>query len=69
MQRQRDIIEERSVSLENLRNELKTARDQVDALDKQIARDRQKLIKLREDKKILIDKVIYISCLLFFSLF
>ncbi|XP_058790023.1 uncharacterized protein LOC131663569 [Phymastichus coffea] len=56
-QRQRDISDEQSVSVENLRNELRTARDQIDALDKQIARDREKLVKLREDKKLLLEKV------------
>lgn len=56
-QKQREISEERSVSEENLRNELRSVRDQLEALDKQIAKDREKLLKLREDKKILLEKV------------
>ncbi|OXU22676.1 hypothetical protein TSAR_000417 [Trichomalopsis sarcophagae] len=56
-QRQRELSEKRSVSEENLRNELRSVRDQLDALDKQISKDREKLLKLREDKKILLEKV------------
>ncbi|XP_008211326.1 synaptonemal complex protein ZIP1 [Nasonia vitripennis] len=56
-QRQRELSEKRSVSEENLRNELRSVRDQLEALDKQISKDREKLLKLREDKKILLEKV------------
>lgn len=52
-----DISEERLVTTENLRNELLNAQNQLQDLDGQIARDREKLLKLREDKKILLDKV------------
>lgn len=48
---------EKTVATENLRNELFSVKSQVVALDGQILRDREKLIKLREDKKILLDKV------------
>lgn len=41
----------------NLRNELLTAQDQLKTLDAQMAKDREKLLKLREDKRILLDKV------------
>lgn len=53
----KDISEERLVTTENLRNELLNAQNQLQDLDGQIARDREKLLKLREDKKILLDKV------------
>ncbi|KAJ8673212.1 hypothetical protein QAD02_004474 [Eretmocerus hayati] len=56
-QKQLEISEERFVAAENLRNELKSARDQLEALDKQINKDREKLLKLREDKKILLEKL------------
>ncbi|XP_043275191.1 uncharacterized protein [Venturia canescens] len=49
--------EEQTVATENLRNEAMTLKHQVDALDQQISRDRQKLLGLREDKKTLLDKV------------
>ncbi|KAI4498555.1 hypothetical protein M0802_006261 [Mischocyttarus mexicanus] len=49
--------EERSVTTENLRNELLNAQNQLQALDGQISRDREKLLKLREDKRILLDKI------------
>jgi len=51
------ISQERSVTVGNLRNELLTAQNQLNALDAQMAKDREKLLKLREDKKILLDKV------------
>lgn len=41
----------------NLRNELLTAQDQLKTLDVQMTKDREKLLKLREDKRILLDKV------------
>ncbi|XP_046738773.1 leucine zipper putative tumor suppressor 2-like [Diprion similis] len=56
-QKLRDAAEEKSVATENLRNELFTVQAQVLALDGQVSRDREKLLKLREDKKILLDKV------------
>lgn len=49
--------QEQSVTAGNLRNELLTAQNQLEALDAQIAKEREKLLKLREDKKILLDKV------------
>nr|XP_050848291.1 uncharacterized protein LOC127063057 isoform X2 [Vespula vulgaris] len=52
-----DISEERLVATENLRNELLNAQNQLQDLDGQIARDREKLLKLREDKRILLDKI------------
>lgn len=52
-----EISQERSVTVGNLKNELLTAQDQLKALDKQMAKDREKLLKLREDKRILLDKV------------
>ena len=55
--RQREIAEERSVDAENALNELHSTRDQLEALDRQMAKDREKLLKLREDNKILLDKV------------
>ncbi|KAH0945510.1 hypothetical protein HN011_004669 [Eciton burchellii] len=52
-----EISQERLVTVGNLRNELLTAQDQLNAFDAQMAKDREKLLKLREDKKILLDKV------------
>ncbi|XP_053980096.1 liprin-alpha-2 [Hylaeus volcanicus] len=52
-----EISEERLVTAGNVRNELITAQSQVQALDEQISRDRKKLLKLREDKRILLDKL------------
>ncbi|XP_014609276.1 PREDICTED: protein hook homolog [Polistes canadensis] len=57
VKRLEDTSEERSVTTENLRNELLNAQNQLQALDGQIARDREKLLKLREDKRILLDKI------------
>jgi len=55
-----EISQERLVTVGNLRNELLTAQDQLNALDAQMAKDREKLLKLREDKKILLDKVLFL---------
>ncbi|EZA51107.1 hypothetical protein DMN91_003303 [Ooceraea biroi] len=57
LKRVEEISQERSVTVGNLKNELSTAQDQLKALDAQMAKDREKLLKLREDKKILLDKV------------
>lgn len=55
-QRLREVAEERLVAAENVQNELITTRNQVRALDDQISRDREKLLKLREDKRMLLEK-------------
>ncbi|XP_076173757.1 uncharacterized protein LOC143149874 isoform X2 [Ptiloglossa arizonensis] len=52
-----EVSENRLVTAENMRNELFTVRSQIQALDEQISRDREKLLKLREDKRILLEKV------------
>lgn len=57
LKRVEEISRERSVTVGNLKNELLTAQDQLKALDTQMAKDREKLLKLREDKRILLDKV------------
>lgn len=57
LKRVEDISQGRSVTVGNLKNELLTAQDQLKALDTQMAKDREKLLKLREDKRILLDKV------------
>ncbi|KZC09126.1 hypothetical protein WN55_11590 [Dufourea novaeangliae] len=56
VRRLHEVSEERLVTAENLQNELITARNQLQALDEQISRDREKLLKLREDKRMLLDK-------------
>ena len=53
----KDSSQEKTVVTENLRNKLISAQTQIEALDGQISRDREKLLKLREDKKILLEKV------------
>ncbi|XP_024946598.1 autophagy-related protein 23 isoform X2 [Cephus cinctus] len=53
----RELSEQRTVTAENLRNELMSTQSQLHALDAQMTRDREKLLKLRDDKKILLDKV------------
>ncbi|XP_014210239.1 nuclear mitotic apparatus protein 1-like [Copidosoma floridanum] len=55
--KEHEIVEEQSVTVENLRNELRSARDQIDTLDKQIARDREKLLRVREERKALLEKL------------
>ncbi|XP_025075753.1 autophagy-related protein 23 [Pogonomyrmex barbatus] len=57
LKRVEEVSQERLITVGNLRNELLTAQDQLKALDTQMSRDREKLLKLREDKKILLDKV------------
>lgn len=57
LKRAEEITEERSVTVGNLKNELLTAQNQLKVLDTQMTKDREKLLKLREDKKILLDKV------------
>ena len=61
----KNTSEEKTVTAQNLRNQLLSAQNQLEALDGQISRDRDKLLKLREDKKILLEKV---SCLLYYGL-
>lgn len=61
LKRVEDVAQERSVVIGNLKNELLTTQDQLKAYDAQMAKDREKLLKLREDKKILLDKV-YAFC-------
>ncbi|KAK2580699.1 hypothetical protein KPH14_011329 [Odynerus spinipes] len=57
VRRLENVSDERLVTTENLRNELITAQKQLEALDGQISRDREKLLKLREDKRMLLDKI------------
>ncbi|XP_011874537.1 PREDICTED: coiled-coil domain-containing protein 186 [Vollenhovia emeryi] len=57
LKRAEEVSQERSVTVGNLKNELLTVQDQLKALDAQMAKDREKLLKLREDKRILLDKV------------
>ncbi|XP_029047882.2 A-kinase anchor protein 9-like [Osmia bicornis bicornis] len=52
-----ELSEERLVTAENVRNELLTVQAQLQSLDEQLSKDREKLLKLREDKKILLEKV------------
>ncbi|XP_017756489.1 PREDICTED: protein CROWDED NUCLEI 3-like isoform X2 [Eufriesea mexicana] len=52
-----ELSEERLVATENVRNELFTVQNQLHALDEQMSRDREKLLKLREDKTMLLEKV------------
>ncbi|KOX75361.1 hypothetical protein WN51_13231 [Melipona quadrifasciata] len=52
-----ELSEARLVASENVRNELRTAQNQLRALDEQMSKDREKLLKLREDKKLLLEKV------------
>ncbi|XP_036146690.1 uncharacterized protein LOC105839587 isoform X2 [Monomorium pharaonis] len=57
LKRIEEVSQEQSVTVGNLKNDLLTAQDQLKALDVQMAKDREKLLKLREDKRILLDKV------------
>ncbi|XP_017798079.1 PREDICTED: centromere protein F-like [Habropoda laboriosa] len=57
IKRLNELSEERLVVTENVRNELFTAQNQLRALDEQMSKDREKLLKLREDKRILLEKV------------
>ncbi|KOC69049.1 hypothetical protein WH47_09606 [Habropoda laboriosa] len=56
IKRLNELSEERLVVTENVRNELFTAQNQLRALDEQMSKDREKLLKLREDKRILLEK-------------
>ncbi|EFN78217.1 hypothetical protein EAI_08193 [Harpegnathos saltator] len=60
LRRAEEVSQERSVTMGNLRNELVTAQDQLKTLDVQMTRDREKLLKLREDKRILLEKVSHV---------
>ncbi|XP_053593408.1 uncharacterized protein LOC103577563 [Microplitis demolitor] len=51
------ISEERRVLIENYKNELINTKNQLENVDNQMMKDREKLLKLRDDKKILLDKV------------
>lgn len=55
-----ELSEERLVTAENVRNELLTVQTQLQSLDEQLSKDREKLLKLREDKKILLEKVHFV---------
>ncbi|XP_018403541.1 PREDICTED: uncharacterized protein LOC108780361 [Cyphomyrmex costatus] len=57
LKRTEEVSQERSVTVGNLKNELLTAQDQLKALDAQMTKDREKFLKLREDKRILLDKI------------
>ncbi|XP_043473110.1 synaptonemal complex protein 1 [Leptopilina heterotoma] len=52
-----DSSEQEKVATENLRNQLFGLKSQLEALDGQITRDREKILKLREEKKILSEKI------------
>lgn len=58
LKRAEEVSQERLVAVGNLKNELLTVQDQLKTLDAQMAKDREKLLKLREDKRILLDKVL-----------
>lgn len=60
-----ELSEERLVATENVRNELLTAQNQLRALDEQMSKDREKLLKLREDKKLLLEKARFLNSLLY----
>ncbi|XP_011307630.1 myosin-2 heavy chain [Fopius arisanus] len=51
------ISDSREVLAENLRNELLSVKDQLSILATQMSKEREKILKLREDKKILLEKV------------
>ena len=53
----KECAEKRAVAAENLRNELGSTRHQLEALDQQIAKDRDKLLKAREKNQMLHEKV------------
>ena len=57
MKRLDELSEERLVAAENVRNELLTVQSQLRALDEQMSRDRQKLLELRKEKGMLLEKV------------
>ncbi|KAH0566916.1 nuclear matrix constituent protein 1-like [Cotesia glomerata] len=51
------VTEEQKITIENYKNELLSTKNQVKAVDTQIMKDREKLLKLRDDKQILLDKL------------
>ncbi|XP_034950479.1 coiled-coil domain-containing protein 39 [Chelonus insularis] len=53
----KQLSEERRIAVENLKNDLFSTKSQLEALDSQMAKEREKILKLREDKKILLEKV------------
>ncbi|XP_015118291.1 myosin-11 [Diachasma alloeum] len=57
VKRSKQVSESREVFTENLKNELLSVKDQLAALETQMSKEREKLLKLREDKKILLEKV------------
>ncbi|KAJ9590849.1 hypothetical protein L9F63_016114 [Diploptera punctata] len=52
-----DCIAEMQIKWENLKNEFMTAKCEVSILEKQLGKEREKLLKLREDKEYLLRKV------------
>lgn len=56
-----ELSEERLVAAENVQNELFTAQNHLHALDMQMSKDREKLLKLREEKKILLEKARFLN--------
>lgn len=56
MKRLDELSEERLVAAENVRNELLTVQSQLRSLDEQMSRDRQKLLELRKEKGMLLEK-------------
>ena len=56
-----ELSEERLVAAENVQNELFTAQNHLRALDTQMSKDREKLLKLREEKKILLEKARFLN--------
>lgn len=63
MEKVKEMYENRLVSEKNVRNDLDTVRHQLESMEAQISRDREKLLKLREDKKILLEKVCIFDCI------
>ncbi|KAK0171023.1 hypothetical protein PV328_008790 [Microctonus aethiopoides] len=53
-----EVSEERRLISENWKNELLSTKSQLKAVEIQMERDREKLSKLREDKKILLERVL-----------
>lgn len=56
-----ELSEDRLVATENVRNELFTAQNQLRVLDEQMSKDREKLLKLREDKTVLLEKARFLN--------
>ncbi|XP_063975090.1 uncharacterized protein LOC135161443 isoform X2 [Diachasmimorpha longicaudata] len=57
VQRSKQVSENREIFAENLKNDLLSVKDQLAALEIQMSKEREKLLKLHEDKKILLEKV------------